>query len=111
MLENLKQLIPNKQNNDSAKDYFGFPIELGDTLLINSNSHFKIGCVLSITKKNIKISSCRKTSSWRKKPYVCDQYTDNVEQNIETLKDHNGTLNIYNHSGRLINLTKLNLVP
>lgn len=110
MLENVKALLPKKQNNHPSKDFFGFPIELGDIIIQNCNSHFKIGYVLSITKSKITISCYRKTSSWRKTPYVSDKYIKNVEEAIEVLKEHNGILRIYNYPGALINLTKLNLI-
>lgn len=110
MLENVKALLPKKQNNHPSKDFFGFPIELGDVIIQNCNSHFKIGYVLSITVSRITISCYRGTSNWRKTPYVSDPYTSDVEELIETLKKHNGILRIYNAQGTLINLTKLNLI-
>jgi hypothetical protein len=111
MLENLKSLIPKKQTNYPSKDFFLHPVEIGDLIIKNCNSHFKLGYVLSISERTILISCIRSTSKWRKKPYVLDPYRENLEELLKTLKDHNGTLRIFNSSFTLINLTKLNFIP
>lgn len=111
MLENIKNLKLKKPFSHPSIDYLGNPIELDDVLLINSNSTFKIGVVLSISLSTLQISCERHApDKWNKRGRIIDSYSQKLEINLSKLAKHNSTLRINNYSGCIINLTKLNLI-